>query len=659
MSDRNSERSIEGKPMILALIKKDQPLSGYKEFLFKQLKNTAYEEARRNELYQTIISIESVENFIAHIKDLITIHDSRGYGLWKSIPLSKTISLPEPVPEEITGKKIYSSKEHQILNKIFHFPLANDLHASLSVNIQLSRNTRQEDENTFIKVQVQNTSSPYIQSADDNRYYSVFNELVNQRMFFDVRLEVQSAHLVPYKELHLRSDQQSYDEDRVNQFIYRQFHDYAIGHGCSVGWRVDYQVKKVFTEYIPEFDTPDVDPIPKDKRYSTDSFEPREIFEDNLYMQFKWLSTLSDTTNSQVVEGLEKFVQAYEDWIQTKRSLKHDQKEKEIRDQELDKCQKDADRMLRNIQSILADSDQNMETFRLMNTAMFMQLWHSVNAKKDNLKNQLKEEDFIGFNKDFYGNCDDKLFGTNPASWRPFQLAFILLNLDGIFKLDDDLNWDARNSLVDLVWFPTGGGKTEAYLGLIALTIIHRRRSEGAAGGGTAVFMRYTLRLLTLQQFQRATLLIMALELVRRWDIFDLGDEPIYIGLWVGKGTLPNKLEELQEEYQKLRDDNERNRVPFKQCPWCGSKLEPSTAVESDPQDLYNFNRLHLNCSDLKCAFSWPLRHRFRTSLHGPIPVSLSDEEIYFHPPALLFGTVDKFAQLAHKVSNDSKSRKK
>ncbi len=653
---RKELREIDlSKAQELGSDKNDQPLSGYKEFLFKQLKNTTFDEKSKNQLYQTIISIESIENFIAHIKDLISIHDSRGYGLWRSIPLSKTINLPEPVPNNIKGKRIYSSNKHQSLNKIFHFVLTDDLQASLSLNIQLSKNTRQQDEKTFIKVQVQNSSSPYQQSADDNRYFSVFNELVNQRMFFGVCLEVQSAYLVPYKELNLKLDEQTFGEDQVNQFIYRQFEDYAIGHGCSVNWNINNDDKKVSTEYIPEFDTPDVDPIPKDKRHSNETFEPKEIFQDNRYMQFKWLSTLSDATNPEVIKGLESFVKAYENWINIKRSVKHDKNESNIRVQELDKCQKDADRMLENIRAILTDEDQNLEAFRLMNTAMFMQLWHSV--KKHHSGDLINEEEFGGFTRYFYKNCDDRLFGDSSAAWRPFQLAFILLNLDGIFKRNDDPKWTARNSLVDLVWFPTGGGKTEAYLGLIALTIIHRRRTYGAVGGGTSVFMRYTLRLLTLQQFQRATLLIMALELMRRWNMFNLGAEPIYIGLWVGKGTLPNKIEELQEEYQKLRDGNEHNKIPFAHCPWCGSKLVPSTAVESDHKDLYNFNRLHLNCSSPKCAFSLP-RPRLRNDLHGPIPVSLSDEEIYFHPPALLFGTVDKFAQLAHRVSNDSNSRK-
>ena len=80
--------------------------------------------------------------------------------------------------------------------------------------------------------------------------------------------------------------------------------------------------------------------------------------------------------------------------------------------------------------------------------------------------------------------------------------------LPGIFDPDDDLR-----PLLDLLWFPTGGGKTEAYLGLTAFTIFLRRlRYPGSNGAGVTILMRYTLRLLTIQQFQRAAILIMACE---------------------------------------------------------------------------------------------------------------------------------------------------
>jgi hypothetical protein len=136
------------------------------------------------------------------------------------------------------------------------------------------------------------------------------------------------------------------------------------------------------------------------------------------------------------------------------------------------------------------------------------------------------------------GNC----------SWRLFQLAFILLNLPGCTDLHHPERGIDPSAMADLLWFPTGGGKTEAYLGLTAYVLALRRLHgvvEGHRGDqGMTVLMRYTLRLLTLQQFQRATALICACEHLRatalahhdaRW-----GREPFRIGLWVGYRTTPN-----------------------------------------------------------------------------------------------------------------------
>ena len=127
---------------------------------------------------------------------------------------------------------------------------------------------------------------------------------------------------------------------------------------------------------------------------------------------------------------------------------------------------------------------------------------------------------------------------AQPApEWRPFQLAFILLNLAGL----SDRKHSERE-IADLLFFPTGGGKTEAYLGLAAFVIAHRRLTgPGLLGAGVAVIMRYTLRLLTLDQLARAAGVVCALELLRSEtkNVDEkgrrlLGDWPIEIGLWVG-----------------------------------------------------------------------------------------------------------------------------
>lgn len=642
--------------------------SALKQSCYYELKNNCVDDARRSSLYSAVAELEEVENFISHIEDLLSVN-GEGYGLWKSKPISLDVKLGDLDLTSFDRRKIFSYKKEDILKNIFSYQLGKDS-ANLSLNIQLSRDSRKNDSRIFLKVQLVNSSSPFIKDPENSRYYSTFNDVVNQRAFFGVKLTICDKNIVAYNSIDIAKTKDSYSEDDVTKFIYRQFQDFAVGHGCSVKWRQEDGAIKVQTEYVPICDTPDIEPIPRNKQTVVETngqYEPLPVLAGSSELEFKWLSTFSGIRDGEILDGLRSFIGSYADWIELKRKKYRDASglEQAIAWQELDKCEVDRKRMSNNIDVFLSGQQNasNLMSFRLMNSAMFMQLWHSVQAKKDLVIELFGNSDFHGFDQSFYEQAKDNLFSANQrVAWRPFQLAFILLNLDGIFKDKNDQEWIKRNQYVDLVWFPTGGGKTEAYLGIIALTIIHRRFTYNAKGGGTAAIMRYTLRLLTLQQFQRATLVIMALELIRRWNPTRLGEEPIFIGLWVGDNSLPNKLSSsdpgdkntLMYEFRKLAE-GQRSRVPFDSCPWCRSKLDPSNQVESDPGKAFYYNRLLLRCSNSKCSFYFrPSRAR---KDQGPIPVSLCDNEIYQHPPALLFGTVDKFAQLAHKVSNESGKR--
>ncbi len=134
--------------------------------------------------------------------------------------------------------------------------------------------------------------------------------------------------------------------------------------------------------------------------------------------------------------------------------------------------------------------------------------------------------------------------GIADPEWRLFQLAFVLLCLPSV---TDDHH--AERDWVELIFFPTGGGKTEAYLGVIAYTLLLRRmrgRGQPDAGLGVAVILRYTLRLLTLDQYERATTLICALELLRRAQPARLGDERFAVGLWVGASATSNTMAQVK-----------------------------------------------------------------------------------------------------------------
>lgn len=660
-------------------------LSNLKSSIYYDLKSKITDESLRSQLYDITQEIEEYESILDHLKNLLDVH-SGGYGLWQSVPIERTIKLENIKFENNINKlsflhnKPYSNANVSVISEgkiisnelkdIFRKDLdeQNEDYASLSVNVQLSRDSRKNNNQIFLKIQLINSSVAFDETKyNDNRYYSTFNELVNMKSFFGVKISLENKLLIPYSNHEYRQNKDGlYSEDTVTRFIYDQYKDFAIGHGCSVKWSNSDETNKVETEYLPECETPDIEPIPRDKSKDFIKSEyglvPPLYIENTKSQEFKWLSIFSDATDLDIISGLNEFVDAYGNWIATKKEqYNYSHKFSKIAEQELNKCEIDFNRMKSNIKYFLTgkENERRLHSFRLMNAVMFMQLWHSVNAKKEKFKQVIDEPSFQSFNFDFYKSASDKLFSaTEPAGWRAFQLAFIILNLDGIFKLDEDTDWEKRNNWVDLVWFPTGGGKTEAYLGLIALTIINRRKEFPESGGGTAVIMRYTLRLLTMQQFQRATMMIMALELLRRWGNLNLGEEPIYIGLWVGNSSIPNTNEDLKKEFVNL-NSGKINKIPFSSCPWCNSKIEAEITTDSKPNTLYLKDRLHLTCKNAKCSFHYPTARRSSARYDQmPIPVCLSDETIYQHPPALLFGTVDKFAQLAHKVNGENNGRK-
>lgn len=661
-------------------------LSNLKSSIYYELKNNITNDDLRRKLYEVTQKIELTENITDHLRNLLDVF-SGGYGLWQSTKVQRIIKLENiNFPKELRKKTYLYNKTLEDANisvfkenssssfglkDIFRFDLDDkkEDYASISANIQLSRDSRKKSDKVFLKIQLINTSIAFDKAKKkDNRYYSTFNELVNQKSFFGVTLSVKSEYLVPYSNHDYSQEKDNiYSEDTTTAFIYNQFKDFAIGHGCSVKWSKEEESLIVETEYLPDCETPDIDPIPRDKSRKPiidekEGFVSPLFLENSKSQEFKWLSVFSDVTDDQILLGLNEFVDSYGNWIELKRQdEKYQAINSGIAKQELEKCEDDYQRMKKNIYDFLSGNKnkEKLDSFRLMNAAMFMQLWHSVKAKQDAVNSFINDEAFENFNFSFYKDiADDKLFSkTESAGWRAFQLAFILLNLDGIFKPEDDTKWEKRNNWVDLVWFPTGGGKTEAYLGLIALTIINRRKEFKEKGGGTAAIMRYTLRLLTMQQFQRASLVIMALELIRRWGIYKLGNEPINVGLWVGDNSLPNKNEDLKKEFENLNKDN-KNRIPFSNCPWCNSKLEAETKEDNErTTSIFLKDRLHLSCTSSKCSFHYPRRRTWAKKNQGPIPVCLSDETIYQHPPALLFGTVDKFAQLAHKVNGQNNGR--
>jgi hypothetical protein len=222
--------------------------------------------------------------------------------------------------------------------------------------------------------------------------------------------------------------------------------------------------------------------------------------------------------------------------------------------------------------------------------------------------------------------------GKRPA-WRLFQLGFLLMNLTGIVD-----GRSPERAGVELVFFPTGGGKTEAYLGVIAFTLVHRRLVRNKlpdAGLGVAVLLRYTLRLLTLDQLDRAASLVCALESERKKLPAELGEERFSVGLWVGRNATANTLEEVQKLVSKYKIGEGRSPFPLAVCPWCRSEITARCLEVLQGAE----EGVRVVCQSESCEFA---------GVNDPqgLPVVFVDEQVYRELPSFLIATVDKFAMM-------------
>ncbi|MER7574518.1 helicase-related protein [Streptomyces sp. NPDC126514] len=386
----------------------------------------------------------------------------------------------------------------------------------------------------------------------------------------------------------------------ASRLLYRHAPTFAVGHGCSAHW--DWTPPSVGLTDIEPAGVSEIrsDFLPTHEVLLTDS-NP-EI--DSSALGMLGLAANPDT---EVLAALRGLALGYEQWIEAKVSEAAALAGTPYEDAahaQLDVCREALGRMREGIR-ILADKPDVMEAFRLANRAMAEQRARSAWVKGGR-----------------QGTPD-----LSVQRWRPFQIAFMLLCLCGI---DDPKHPDRRIS--DLLWFPTGGGKTEAYLGLIAFTTFLRRLRRGADGGGVTVLMRYTLRLLTLQQFERATILVCAMESMRRATPDRLGHERISIGMWVGKSATPNDLKTASGQLLKLRGGQSlqtENPVQLHACPWCGTALDAHNyTVDEDNV------RMDVRCPGADCDFA------------SGLPVHLVDQTVYKARPTLVIATVDKFASM-------------
>lgn len=436
------------------------------------------------------------------------------------------------------------------------------------------------------------------------------------------------------------------DEEQSLELQYRNKKIYATGLGTSANWEIDDNGNGyICTDYFPEIEVPAMD-FNMDEKYGVN---PKAF-------SMKYLSDLNDIPKEKKIENLKAVIYAYKIWIEEKeKEIEHlPQYYQTIAIKNINGCKASYKRMEAGLESLISDSVV-WDTFQLANRAMYMQRIHIVlqNATSD-IDRFPGDEELASLLEKIsidYANADTiDILSKDQYSWRPFQLAFLLMSIMSIIEEKSD-----DRQLVDLIWFPTGGGKTEAYLGLTALTIFYRRMKYPREANGTSVIMRYTLRLLAAQQFTRASTLICACEFIRqdsnakrsKYKKYPLGKEPITIGLWIGSDHTPNKNSEARKHLEKLYDakpndlkykKERHNKFQVLKCPWCGTKLvrEPDASNSAYGYRMEKGKYFQMFCTNDNCTFN----------ICDYLPIQIVDEELYKKPPTLLFGTVDKFAMM-------------
>lgn len=426
------------------------------------------------------------------------------------------------------------------------------------------------------------------------------------------------------------------EETETLDMIYRDHLEFAVGHGVSVHVTLpEANAEKatlIETTFIPVAEVAQqVPPTPEDDGFAS------------LAGLIGDMKALAEMPKADLMANLRIMERAYGDWIVREAAKLADSAEGLERHREavgktLERCQRMRERIKEGINVIESDSRAE-EAFRFANRAMWLQRIRSTYARKVRKKEMVPEEGLSGIDM------------PDNRSWRLFQLAFILLNLPSVTDLHHPDRSHETEAVADLLWFATAGGKTEAYLGLTAYVLALRRLQgdiEGRPGDhGVAVLMRYTLRLLTLQQFQRAAALLCACEAIRREDTGKWGTVPFRLGLWVGNKTTPNTLKQAAEALRQTRIGGPPSAFgsPYQMtsCPWCGKEIRQNNVhVYEPPGDIA---RSVMYCGDPlgQCEFS-----EARAPREG-LPVMVVDEEIYRRPPSLLIATVDKFAQMPWK----------
>lgn len=531
-------------------------------------------------------------------------------------------------------KSLYSEMELDVSKETSHEKIdvnlktfTDELFNKISLRIDsICRTVKLEDSNEKVKIIT-------ITATNITRE---FKERDDEYLLFQSQLNIENSNLfIPYPNAS-QLNANIPDEDKKFDMLYQNEYNYAFGQNCSTTWEPNRkEIDKISTTFIPTYEiktmTPDIEISTKDGKKEK--------------IEISHASIVACKTQRELGDLFEPLIKGYEDWHEKLKKEKLNSYYDVVFNNNMKDIEKSIKRIRNGINIITNPrNDKAFDSFKLTNLAMLMQM---TNGKEQ--REIISDDGEVVFETPYNNIFSDLDFNTMDSlsnsvlksmhssdkespwikyKWRGFQIAFILLSIESIVNKE---SIDRKE--VDLIWFPTGGGKTEAYLGVAAFSMLYRRLLN-PDDTGVDIIMRYTLRLLTADQFQRSTRLISSLDYIRSYNSKRLGEVPYTIGLWVGQSSTPNKTtgrnsaEERYKNYLKNRTPN----FPIDSCPWCGAKM---TMEKSGAYHGYKFtNKLDLYCPDNQCHF------------HDSLPISFVDEELYKERPTFLIGTIDKFVQL-------------
>ncbi|WP_223483344.1 hypothetical protein [Stenotrophomonas sp. OVS01A] len=433
------------------------------------------------------------------------------------------------------------------------------------------------------------------------------------KVLFQVGLSVtvSKGELLPYPSA--RSASASSEDEAEVRYLYRGSPVYARGHGVAAEWDecADGRPRTVRASFMPKAEV------------RAPTFEIQsDLLVDERYASVEYLAFNSDAEELKRV--LATVSSSFKRWVKSQHETAS--ANGEVAGVVLAKRSEDwCERIDQGIE--LLSDPVAYESFVLANRAMY---WQMIMAKEAR-NGPFSVQD---------GRCVPPLRAGHDFEWRPFQIAFFLGVLPSLLEsasasVADALAIRDDRDTVDVIWFPTGGGKTEAYLLVAAFELIRRRLVHGAQDQACAVLSRYTLRMLTAQQFQRTGMLVGALELMRRSDMARLGSRPFTVGLWVGKSLTPNYFKDAVSAYEKWMraPSTEKNPFLLDRCPVCGTAIVDDVSGSSGV--LASEVGFVFKCMSRACEFK------------DEIPMQVVDEALYRSPPSILLGTLDKFAGLA------------